>query len=1197
MMMEAARGVISNGALLLLLGALYVFLPVRPDARTWVRKAALGLVLGIIGIGVMLTRWELQPGVLFDARSVVLAISGLFFGWLPTVVAAVAMGAFRVSQGGPGVVAGLLIILSSAVIGLLWRHVFPSRRSWLDYYLVGLLVHVAMLLSLFVMPRDLVLDALRNIGLPVMVGFPLLTMVLAKLMELQRESRDAREGRLRNERRLQGLLDKSWEILHLIDGEGRTLYVSESIRTILGHEPGEVVGGTWDSLVHPEDRPEALEVFRKLAAMHGETVTLLLRLRHADGHWVWFENTGTNLLADPDVGAVVVNSRDVTERRQREREIEAWQDLMEYVIRHDPTGIAVLDRDLRFVFVSDRFLTDYRRREEDLVGRHHYEVFPDLPEKWRRAHRRALAGEVVEAEDDVFVREDGTQELTRWQVHPWYGGDGDVMGVILYTEMTTERKALEESYRAVLQISLEGFFVGDLEGRILDVNDTLCRKWGYEKDELLGMRVHEIDAEQSGEEIRRRLEEAAGGKGQRFSTRHRCKDGSIMDVEVSLTHLDVEGGRVFVFVRDLSAYAQAQRDLEEERQRLQNIIEGTDVGTWEWNVQTGETVFNDRWAEMLGYRLEELEPTTVRTWERLAHPGDLETARVLLERHMAGELETYECEHRMRHKDGHWVWVQDRGKLVDRTEEGEPLRMFGTHLDTTERNRILHSLRESEELYRHLFDRHSAVKLLIDPDTGSLLDANLAAERFYGWSGDQLKEMTIHDLNVLPPEEVRAELRAARSGERVQFEFRHRRADGSIRDVEVFSSSVDIQGKTVLHSIIHDITGQRQLEEQLAQSRKLEAVGRLAGGVAHDFNNMLAVIMGATEMALPEVPPESSLYEDLKQIDEAAQRSADLTRQLLAFSRKQIIKPAQVNLNTLVVEHQKTLGRLIGEDIRIELGLEGDLWDVFIDPSQVDQILANLSVNARDAIHGVGTLTIDTGNVVLDSEYSREDMPVEKGEYAMLSVTDSGEGMDRETLDHIFEPFFTTKGEAAGTGLGLATVYGIVKQNQGVIHVYSEKGLGTTFKIYLPRYQGDAEEPEKKTRKAVPGGSETILLVEDEDTILSLAERYLRRKGYKVLVARDPEEALEAARTHEGEIDLLLSDVVMPGMNGKQLETQLRERQPDFRTLFMSGYTANVIARRGVLEEGVQFIQKPFTMSTLAHRVREVLDLREADLR
>ena len=1315
MMTEAVRGMVSNAALLLLMGLVQFLLPRGTEGWTRRRKLEAGVLLGFLGVGLLLTRWELRPGLFFDTRSVLLALSGPFFGLLPTVVAGTFMTAFRIVQGGLGMITGVGVIVSSATLGLLWARVLPHRRSWLDYYLLGVVVHLVMLAWMFAMPWEMALATLRQIAVPVLVIYPLATMLLGKLLEIQEISRDIREARLRNERRLQGMLDQAWEVVHLIEEDGRSAYVSDSVRKILGHDSRELTGKVFHELVHPEDRPEALAAFDSLLARPGLTETRVLRLRHADGHWVWFEHLGTNFLHEPAIEAIVVNSRDVTERLEKEREIRTWQNLMQDVIRHDPVGIAVLDRDLHFTFVSDRFLSDYRVRKEGVLGRHHYDVFPDLPEKWRRAHRRALKGEVVKADDDVFVREDGTMESTRWQVRPWYGEEGAVGGIILYTELTTARRKMEQTFRAVLQTSLEGFWVGDLNGNILEVNDTLCRNLGYARDELVGMKVHEIDALESAGEVRRHLEEVVQGAGTRFLTRHRRKDGSLMDVEVSVTHLNVEGGRVYVFVRDMTAHIQAQRSLEKERQRLENIIRGTGVGTWEWNVQTGGIVIDERWAKMLGYTLDELTPTTFGTWKALIHPEDLSKTMDRLNRHVSGDTEAYESEMRMRHKEGHWVWIQDRGKVVDRTPAGEPLRMFGTHADVTRRNRMHQALRESEEylrtfvesapvailsltpeglvrswnraaeeifgwmeeevlgrpvpivpkekdgefldlfgrvlegeviegvelirrrkdgtevivslsaraisdrdggvtsvvavlldvtarrkaerrleeserLYRNLFQDHSAVKFLIDPETGAILDANRAAEMFYGWSVEELKTMNVSDLNTLPEEEIRREMRDALAEKRIHFEFQHRRADGSVRDVEVFSGTVDVKGKEVLHSIVHDITDQRELEEQLRQSQKMEAVGRLAGGVAHDFNNMLAVIMGATEMALPQVPADSRLAEDLEQIDKAAQRSADLTRQLLAFSRKQIIEPVASNLNDLVVEHQKTLGRLIGEDIEIQMGLRGDLWDVFIDPSQVAQILANLSVNARDAIHGVGTLTIDTDNVVLDEKHALEDMPLRQEEYVMLSVSDSGEGMDSETLKYIFEPFFTTKKEDEGTGLGLATVYGIVKQNHGVIHVYSEPGMGTTLKIYLPRHREAEREEEEEGSRAPTRGTETILVVEDEEAILDLAKRYLEELGYSVLVASAPENALATVASHPGEIDLLLTDVVMPGMNGKELQEKARRKRPGLRTLFMSGYTANVIAKRGVLDQGVAFIQKPFTMSTLSHRVRDVLD-------
>jgi signal transduction histidine kinase len=387
-----------------------------------------------------------------------------------------------------------------------------------------------------------------------------------------------------------------------------------------------------------------------------------------------------------------------------------------------------------------------------------------------------------------------------------------------------------------------------------------------------------------------------------------------------------------------------------------------------------------------------------------------------------------------------------------------------------------------------------------------------------------------------------------------------------------------------------DITEHRRMEENLRQARKMEAVGRLAGGVAHDFNNMLNVILGYSEIALARLDPGAPLARDLQEIRKAAQRSADLTRQLLAFSRKQIVVPKVVRVNEAIAEQMNMLRRLIGEDVRIDFVPSEDPGNIRIDPSHVAQILANLGVNARDAITGVGTITIETSTIALDEAYCREHDFQNPGEYVGLAFSDTGAGMDAETLERIFEPFFTTKEVGKGTGLGLSTVYGIVKQDGGTINAYSEPGIGTTFRIYFPRVREAAEEGVEPAREAAPVGTETVLLVEDEEQILSLVARILEGHGYRVLSTRSPEEACRLAERHDGKIDLLLTDVVMPGMNGKELQVHIGRLRPGIPTLFMSGYTANAIAHRGVLEEGVAFVQKPFTVRSLAEKVRSVLD-------
>ena len=380
------------------------------------------------------------------------------------------------------------------------------------------------------------------------------------------------------------------------------------------------------------------------------------------------------------------------------------------------------------------------------------------------------------------------------------------------------------------------------------------------------------------------------------------------------------------------------------------------------------------------------------------------------------------------------------------------------------------------------------------------------------------------------------------------------------------------------------------LEEQFRHAQKMESVGRLAGGVAHDFNNMLSVIIGHANLALERVEPGQSLHSNMQEILKAAERSADLTRQLLAFARKQTVAPRVLDLNETVTGIFNMLRRLIGEQIELAWSNQDDLWPVKVDPCQIDQILANLCVNSSDSIVGNGKIFIETGNSLVDEVYCACNAGFVPGEYVRLSVSDNGCGMDKQTQARIFEPFFTTKELGAGTGLGLATVYGIVKQNGGFINVYSEAGHGTTFTLYLPRYRGPTTRQPIAEPAPVPRGGETILVVEDEPAILEITTMILTKLGYRVLRASSPGGAIRLAREHGDKIDLLVADVVMPGMNGLDLADNLQPRLPGLKRLFMSGYTADVIAHQGVLAEGLQFIHKPFSLPDLAAKVREVLD-------
>ena len=423
-------------------------------------------------------------------------------------------------------------------------------------------------------------------------------------------------------------------------------------------------------------------------------------------------------------------------------------------------------------------------------------------------------------------------------------------------------------------------------------------------------------------------------------------------------------------------------------------------------------------------------------------------------------------------------------------------------------------------------------------------------------------------------------------------EITNRHKDGSLRTAQASITPVADEHGVTTHfiGIMQDITEHKRVESELRQSQKMDAVGRLAGGVAHDFNNMLNIIFMNTELALMGEDLPEGYRKRLLEIQVAAQRSADLTRQLLAFSRKQSAQPKQINLNEVVEENQKLLRRLIGEDIDLRFTPLPDLWTIFMDPSQLSQVLTNLTINARDALPGAGTISIEAENVVVTADSVLIHGGLAPGEFVRLSVSDTGCGMDDGTLEHIFEPFFTTKGAGKGTGLGLSMVYGIVKQNHGTITAYSHLGVGTTMKLYLPRCLDASAEEEARIEDPAPVGTETILVAEDEEPMLDVMRTALEDQGYTVLAAPNPLDVYLLAQQHEGPIHLLLTDVVMPGMNGKELQERISRTRPGIKVLYMSGYTSDIIAKRGLLEEGTHFLQKPFRILDMARKVREVLD-------
>lgn len=750
-----------------------------------------------------------------------------------------------------------------------------------------------------------------------------------------------------------------------------------------------------------------------------------------------------------------------------------------------------------------------------------------------------------------------------------------------------------KNYQAIFNATNEAIFIHDAQdGRIVDVNDRMLEIFGYKRDEALTIDIGQVSAgtpPYSQAEAVEKIRGALSDGPQVFEWLTRRKTGELFWSEVSLTRVTTNYyDRIIAVVRDISERKQAEMIKTRFLLRQRAILDNLPMMAWLKDTDSRLEMINEPYAKTCGHTVD----ACIGKTDLDLFPEDMAKG------YMADDRAV--CSSGLKKQVEEWISTPEgiRCHLTYKTpvydEHGQVIGTAGIAQDITEQKQAEEALRESAKKWHAVFERSPVGIMLMDKQT-IILECNQHFAEIFGVERDKYIGMNL--LQSLPASIVRQYLVDAL-------------ADGEIHSYTGPYTSI-LTGKhlyinittekvapDLIIAIIADITSQREsglaqekLQAQLHQAQKMESVALLAGGVAHDFNNMLGVILGHTELAMELTDPTLPVFSDLENIHKAANRSALLTRQLLAFARKQNVAPKVLDLNETVEGMLTMLRRLIGENIRLSWMPASRLWPVKIDPAQIDQILANLSVNARDAIAGIGEIIVTTGNSLLDEDYCTVHPDVVPGEYVRIALQDTGCGMDGETLTHIFEPFFTTKGVGEGTGLGLASVYGAVLQNKGCIDVQTEPGQGTTVSIYLPRYAGDADPTHTlNTPEFALGGDETILLVEDEVTLLQMISTMLKNLGYTVLAANSPGHVHTLVANHEGSIDLLLSDVVMPEMNGRELADRLVALHPKLKRLYMSGYTVDVIGPHSMLDNDVDFLQKPFSTKELSAKIREVLD-------
>jgi len=744
-------------------------------------------------------------------------------------------------------------------------------------------------------------------------------------------------------------------------------------------------------------------------------------------------------------------------------------------------------------------------------------------------------------------------------------------------------EALAELQVEALAVAANPVVISDRVGTILWVNPAFETLTGYTSQEAVGRDTSLLKSGSNSPALYKEMwETILAGKIWRGELVNRRKDGSLYEEEMTITPVRTGGAEVTHFIAiklDITERRRAQAALAAESTRRRILFEQLPDGIVVVEPATGRFVeFNKAAHQHLGYTREEFAALTLQ--DVIADKNAEEIRAVTDEVTREGRAD-FESLHRTKQGKTRIVRITAQKMEV----QGQALH-HGVWRDVTDRRRGEEILRRQASLFDQTYDA-----VLVWDWEGSLTFWNRGAERLYGFSREEALGK--------PPQELLDTKTEGGSGVILEALERDSRWEGEIEQVtrdgrhirlESRMTLVRESGRAYVLEVNRDITDRHLLEEQFRQAQKMEAVGRLAGGIAHDFNNILGVIIGYSDVLLAHSELNKQLGNKVEEIRKAGLRAASLTRQLLAFSRQQVLEPQVVDLNVIVAELSKMLRRLIGDDVKLITIAAPAVGRVRIDPGQIEQVLMNLAVNSRDAMPHGGALTIETADVVLDGEYVRRHPLAVSGSYVMLAVSDTGVGMDAETQRHIFDPFYTTKGAGKGTGLGLATVYGIVKQSGGYIWVYSEVGKGTTFKIYLPRVAEKASPV--KTSECEPQslrGTETILLVEDAEALRNVARESLEGNGYAVLSAANADQALQIAEHYQGTIHLLLTDVILPGRNGRALAEALAELHPETRVLYMSGYTSDAIVHHGVLESGTAFLQKPFTLNALGSKVRAVL--------
>jgi two-component system, cell cycle sensor histidine kinase and response regulator CckA len=1059
--------------------------------------------------------------------------------------------------------------------------------------------------------------AICEVPLPDRKVFTAVIRDISSRLEMERSLRESEE-------RFRSLVQNSRDVIAVVDRDGTFTFVSPVVEALSGHTPEELVGTPGIAHIHPEDREALQDELARILESPREPRTLEVRTRTRTGEFIWIEIRAANRLHDPGVKGIVLNYHDVSERRRALDDLRrsqksmadaqaithlgsfewdpksgrvAWSDEQYRIFGYEPGSFEPTEATfLDAVHPDDRAgIVEVNERCMSTGGciDHEYRIRrPDGSE------RRIQARTNGELKDGVLVRLFGSnQDVT------------DRRRVEEEKQQLIERQQeLDAHSRLILESTGEGMWGVDEHGRCTFVNRAAAEALGYEIEDLLGKSVHEIihHSKPDGspypvEECPTYLAVREGTRTTRSSEIFWRADGSMLPVEYSAYPILRDGhpsGAVVSF-KDVSERIRMEEALKSSESLFRGAFRAAQTGIALIDADARTYVeVNQALCDMLGYTKDELLQLD---WVQITHPDDREINLERVRRLRTGQDDVAFLTKRYVRKDGSLITVEISDALL-RDPDGH-LQYFVTHVvDVTERLGAAQRLKESQELLQGVIDNSPAL-IYVKRTDGRFILANDRFSENFGVSSADIVGKTFRELMPadladrlsredsaaligLGPVEREEKIPNSQGEDRTYLSVRFPLIDDDDRPYAVCGVSTDLSERVKAEE------ERSRLEGQLRQALKMEAVGQLAGGVAHDFNNILAVILNYAAFVAEDLPEGHPGAEDLAEIVKAGEKAAKLVHQLLAFSRKEVIEEQVVDLNWVINDLRELLTRSIGEDVLLDTNLASGLARTKADPGQLEQVLINLAVNARDAMPGGGALTITTAN----REVTEGESPgLEAGSYVMLQVADSGTGMDASTADRIFEPFFTTKPRGEGTGLGLATVYGIVKQARGGIYVDSEIGGGTSFTVYLPATTAeDAAPAALEAASPSPAAAELILVVEDDDAVRDLVTRILTKNGYQVVAKSSGADAVAHCQVAGAAIDLLLTDVIMPEMSGKEVADKIRTLAPHIKTLFMSGYTDELIAKRTILESGRNLINKPFDGTQLVARVRDVLAERKA---